>query len=156
MNKTLQFSLAALVGFSATLAIAPDAHAATTATRALDVAKSKTGAPYKYGAAGPSRFDCSGLTMWSFGKVGKKIPRTAQAQYNASSKVSPSHRKVGDLIFIGNSSRSIYHAGIYAGFWKGHGWMLDAPKPGRTVGLHQISGYTKGAPRAYYGSIANR
>lgn len=153
MNKTLSFSLAALAGFSVTLAVTPDAHAASTSVpvKALNVAQSKTGAPYKYGAAGPSRFDCSGLLMWSYGKVGKKLPRVAQSQYNSSVKVSPSHRKVGDLIFIGKSSRGIYHAGIYAGFWAGHGWMLDAPHTGSTVGLHKISNYTAGSPKAYYG-----
>ncbi len=52
-----------------------DAEAATAhSTKALKVAASKKGAPYKYGAAGPSRFDCSGLTVYSFKKAGKKLP----------------------------------------------------------------------------------
>jgi len=152
MHNTLKFSLAALVGFTATVGLAPDAHAAPSlSTRAMDVAKKQIGDPYKYGAAGPDRFDCSGLVQYSYKKVGKKIPRVAQSQYNSTKKVSPSHRKPGDLIFIGNSSGSIYHAGIYAGFWDGHGWMLDAPKPGKKVGFHQIRYYTAGSPRAFYG-----
>lgn len=151
MHKTLKFSVAALIGFGVTVAVAPDAHAATTAQKALGVAKTKQGSPYLYGAAGPSKFDCSGLTMYSFKKVGKSIPRVAQDQYNRSAKVSPSSRKPGDLIFIGSSSGNIWHAGFYAGFWDGYGWMLDAPKPGRTVGFHKIKNYTGGSPRAYYG-----
>lgn len=151
-HKTLSFSIAALVGFGGTLALAPDAHAATTAQRALSVAKAQKGDPYKYGATGPNAFDCSGLVKYSYAKVGKSVPRVAQDQYNRSKKVSPSERKPGDLIFIGSSSGNIWHAGFYAGFWDGYGWMLDAPKPGRTVGYHKIKWYTDGSPRAYYGT----
>ncbi len=152
MHKTLTFSVAALVGFGATVALAPDAHAVPSlSTRAMDVAKAQKGDPYKWGAAGPNAFDCSGLLYYSYGKVGKKLPRVAQSQYNSSKKVSPANRKPGDLIFIGKSSGGIYHAGVYAGFWSGYGWILDAPKPGKTVGYHKIKDYTAGSPRAYYG-----
>ncbi|MFJ4902906.1 C40 family peptidase [Streptomyces sp. NPDC088727] len=139
---------------SLVVGISGPAEATTTLQqRALNVAKSKKGAPYSWGAAGPSRFDCSGLTSYSFKKAGKTISRTAQAQYNKSKHVSPKSRKAGHLVFIGRSSKSIYHVGIYAGYWSGKGWMWDAPKPGRTVGLHPIKNYTAGAPRAYYGQV---
>lgn len=151
MNKTLTFSVAALVGFGATVALAPDAHAATTAQKALSVAKDQKGDPYKWGATGPNAFDCSGLVKYSYAKVGKSVPRVAQDQYNRSKKVSPSNRKPGDLIFIGKSSGGIYHAGFYAGFWDGYGWILDAPKPGQDVGYHKIKNLTAGSPKAYYG-----
>jgi cell wall-associated NlpC family hydrolase len=152
MNKISGIAVSSLVAGGLVLTMATDSQAATTLrSKAEAVAKKQIGDPYKYGATGPSSFDCSGLNYYSYNKVGKRLPRTAQGQYNSSHKVSPSGRKPGDLIFIGNSSRSIYHTGIYAGFWSGHGWMLDAPKPGRTVGYHQIRYYTGGAPRAYYG-----
>lgn len=69
------------------------AEAATPATKALQVAASKKGSPYKYGAVGPKRFDCSGLTLYSFKKAGKSLPRTAAAQYNKTNHVSASNRK---------------------------------------------------------------
>src|SRR3546814_14786886 len=71
---------------------------------------------YQWGAEGQSRFDCSGLVWYSYKRSGKTLPRTAQAQYNKSRKVSPRSRRVGDLVFIGRSSRGIYPVGLYAGF----------------------------------------
>lgn len=144
-------SLAAvLVGTSAGTAEA----APSLGYRAMKVAAAQKNDRYQWGAEGPSRFDCSGLSYYSFRKVGKSIPRTAQAQYNRSHHVSPSKRKVGDLVFIGRSSRGIYHVGIYAGFWSGKGWMWNANTGsyrGRKVVLAPIREYTVGSPRAYYG-----
>lgn len=110
-----------------------EAHAAPHAAKALQVAASKKGAPYRYGASGPSRFDCSGLTLYSFKRVGKKLPRTAQQQYNKTRHVSASARKRGDLVFF-HSGRSIYHVGIYAGGGK----IWHSPKTGAVVRLERI------------------
>lgn len=130
MNKTLKFSIAALAGFTATLAAPQPSHAATQTLgqKALVVAAKQKGDPYRYGAVGPNKFDCSGLTLYSFKKVGKKIPRTAQAQYNKAKHISKSSRRAGDLVFFGGT-RSVYHVGIYAG----HGYIWHAPKPGQRV-----------------------
>ncbi|WP_326676062.1 C40 family peptidase [Streptomyces sp. NBC_01237] len=110
-----------------------DAEAATHSTKALKIAASKKGSPYKYGASGPRRFDCSGLTLYSFKKAGKKLPRTAQQQYNKTRHISSSMRKKGDLVFF-HSGRSVYHVGIYAG--KGKIW--HSPKTGALVRLEKI------------------
>lgn len=154
-NKTLSFSLAALVGFAGSLAFAPEAEAATTIrARALEIAGAQKGDPYQWGAEGPNAFDCSGLTYYSYHKAGKTLRRTAQQQYNSSAKVSPSNRKVGDLVFIGKSSGGIYHVGIFAGVKDGKGWMWNANTGsyrGRKVVLAPISEYTAGSPRAFYG-----
>ena len=142
---------ALLVGTSAGTA---EAASGTLAQRALKVAAAQKNDRYQYGAEGPSRFDCSGLTWYAYKRSGKTLPRTAQAQYNKSRHVSPSSRKVGDLVFIGRSSRGIYHVGIYAGFWSGKGWMWNANTGsyrGRKVVLAPIKEYTAGSPRAYYG-----
>ena len=61
--------------------------------------------------------------------AGKSIPRTAEAQRAASSKVS--NPAPGDLIFFGYPA---YHVGIYAG----GGMMYDSPRTGKTTGLHVI------------------
>ncbi|MCX4967953.1 MULTISPECIES: C40 family peptidase [unclassified Streptomyces] len=110
-----------------------EAEAATHSTKALTIAASKKGSPYKYGASGPRRFDCSGLTLYSFKKAGKKLPRTAQQQYNKTHHISKSKRKKGDLVFF-HSGRSVYHVGIYAG--KGKIW--HSPKTGAVVRLEKI------------------
>lgn len=157
MNNALKFTLAATVGFTAVMVASPNAHAATTIrARALSTASAQKNDPYRYGAAGPNAFDCSGLVYYSYKHNGKTLPRTAQSQYNHSSHVSPANRQKGDLVFIGTSSGSIYHVGIYAGFWSGKGWMWNANTGsyrGRKVVLAPISEYTAGSPRAYYGRI---
>jgi cell wall-associated NlpC family hydrolase len=126
-------TLAAVGGSLVVPGVAPDAEAATPATRALQVAASKHGSPYQWGATGPHRFDCSGLTLYSYKKAGKKLPRTAAAQYNKTHHVSASHRKAGDLVFF-HSGRNVYHVGIYAG--KGKIW--HSPKTGEVVKLERI------------------
>ncbi|WP_327358185.1 C40 family peptidase [Streptomyces sp. NBC_01304] len=123
--------------------LAADAEAASPAGRALQIAASKKGSPYKYGAEGPRRFDCSGLTLYSFKKAGKKLPRTAAQQYNKTKHISKGNRQRGDLVFF-HSGRSVYHVGIYAG--KGKIW--HSPKPGTRVRLERI--WTKSV---WYGRV---
>ena len=77
----------------------------------------------------PAGFDCSGFTSYVYRQVGKSIPRTAEAQRAASSKVS--NPVPGDLIFFGYPA---YHVGIYAG----GNMMYDSPRTGKTTGLHVI------------------
>ncbi|MFJ9866935.1 C40 family peptidase [Streptomyces sp. NPDC101165] len=126
-------TLAAVGGSIVVPGLATDASAAGTAAKALQVAASKKGAPYAWGATGPRRFDCSGLTLYSFKKAGKKLPRTAAQQYNKTHHISAGNRKAGDLVFF-HSGSSVYHVGIYAG--KGKIW--HAPKTGAVVRLEKI------------------
>ena len=126
-------TLAAVGGSIAVPGLATDASAATMATKALQIAASKKGAPYAWGATGPRRFDCSGLTLYSYKKVGKTLPRTAAQQYNKTHHISAGSRRAGDLVFF-HSGSSIYHVGIYAG----HGKIWHAPKTGDVVKLERI------------------
>ncbi|TQK43122.1 cell wall-associated NlpC family hydrolase [Streptomyces sp. SLBN-118] len=137
-------TLAAVGGSLLVPGTVPEAHAATTrAKAALKVAASKRGAPYRYGAAGPSRFDCSGLTLYSYKRVGKKLPRTAQQQFNKTRRVPASSRQQGDLVFFHSGSR-VYHVGIYAG----RGRIWHSPKTGSWVKLEKI--WTKSV---WYGRV---
>lgn len=113
---------------------APPAHAAPAAAgMALKIAASKKGAPYQWGAVGPYRFDCSGLTLYSYKRAGKKLPRTAQAQYNRTHRVAKSDRRKGDLVFF-HGSGGVYHVGIYAGSDR----IWHSPKAGSWVKLERI------------------
>ncbi|GGW37924.1 C40 family peptidase [Streptomyces xantholiticus] len=103
------------------------------ANKALKVAASKEGSPYRFGAKGPYRFDCSGLTLYSYKKAGKTLPRTAQQQYNRTRHVSASARKRGDLVFF-HAGGFVYHVGIYAG----GGRIWHSPKTGDVVRLAKI------------------
>ena len=103
------------------------------ALKAYHIAEAQVGKPYLWGAPGPRAFDCSGLTQYSYLHAGKALPRTAQDQYNRTTHISASSRKVGDLIFFG-STRSIYHVGFYAG----NGYILAAPYTGAKVRFEKI------------------
>ncbi|MGW9136100.1 C40 family peptidase [Streptomyces sp. NPDC055681] len=126
-------TLAAVGGSVITPGAVAEAQAAAHSAKALNIAASKKGSPYRYGATGPHRFDCSGLTMYAFKKVGKKLPRTAQQQYNKTRHISASQRRRGDLVFF-HWGRSVYHVGIYAG--KGRIW--HSPKSGAVVRLEKV------------------
>jgi cell wall-associated NlpC family hydrolase len=79
--------------------------------RAADAAQSKIGAPYVYGAAGPSSFDCSGLVQWAYKQAGLSVPRTSYEQASAGAPVDVAALQPGDVVsFYGGS-----HTGIYIG-----------------------------------------
>jgi cell wall-associated NlpC family hydrolase len=87
------------------------------------------GAPYQWGAAGPSRFDCSGLTLFVYRHFGKSLPHSSAQQYGVMHHFAPSQKVPGDLLFFKNSSGRISHVAIYAG----SGYMWHAPHSGSTV-----------------------
>lgn len=114
---------------SSNVAPAPAPAAApvqTAGQKALDAARSAIGSPYVYGAAGPSSFDCSGLTSWAYRQAGVEIPRTSQAQAGAGQQVSLDALQPGDIIaYYGGAS----HVGIYTG----NGTIIDALNSGTPV-----------------------
>jgi cell wall-associated NlpC family hydrolase len=105
-----------------------------TGAKVLAEARKHKGAKYRFGAAGPRVFDCSGYTSYVFRKaLGKKLPHKANSQQRYGKAVAKSKAKPGDLIVIRSGSYG-YHAGIYAG----GGYMWDSPRAGKTVGKHKI------------------
>jgi cell wall-associated NlpC family hydrolase len=102
------------------------------AAAALNAAKSKIGAPYVWGATGPSSFDCSGLTSWAYSQAGVSIPRMSQSQANAGTRIGQSQLKPGDLVLFYSD---LHHVGLYAG----NGQVLHAPKPGANVRYESIN-----------------
>ncbi|MFI6425692.1 C40 family peptidase [Promicromonospora sp. NPDC050880] len=92
-------------------------------------ARTRIGAPYLLGAAGPTAYDCSGLTMMSWASQGVDITRTSRSQYLAVGKVGYDALRPGDLIFYGSNPAdpsSIYHVAMYSG----GGMMIEATLPG--------------------------
>ena len=92
-------------------AFAPSASAMTRSNRiglGLDIARHQTGDPYQYGAAGPNRFDCSGLVYYSYRRAGfRHIPRTSSAQAHHMRRISRRHLRRGDFVFFyGGRARS--------------------------------------------------
>ena len=99
----------------------------------LSIAARYVGTPYLYGGSTPNGFDCSGYTGYVFKQLGISLPRTANAQLNATRRISRSAARPGDLVFF-VSGGSAYHVGIYAG----NGKLYDAPRSGKTVQKREI------------------
>ena len=91
------------------------ASVATLGQRAIAEAVQHAGQSYRYGAAGPSQFDCSGFTLYVFSRLGRSLPHNAAAQYGQVQHIAPDARQLGDLIFTRRPDGSIGHVGIYAG-----------------------------------------
>ena len=109
----------------------PPPAPASGAQGAIDFARAQIGEPYRWGAAGPDAWDCSGLTMGAWGAAGRSLPHYSVAQYEQSTPVSAAQLQPGDLLFWGSSSdpSSIYHVALYIG----GGQMIHAPRTGRPV-----------------------
>ena len=100
---------------------------------AVNIAHAYLGTPYVYGGAAPGGFDCSGLTEYVYGRLGKYLPRSAEQQFEYVQKIPQSWVQKGDLIFFG-SPGAIYHVGIYVG----NGMIEHAPSPGNVVQIIHI------------------
>lgn len=100
---------------------------------AMRTAVAQKGDPYGYGAAGPNRFDCSGLTFYSFRRAGfSGIPRTSAAQAGFARHIPRSAMRRGDLIFF-TGGGGVYHVGVFAGWFHGRRMVLHAPYSGTRV-----------------------
>ena len=101
---------------------------------ALRFAVQQIGDSYVWGAAGPIRWDCSGLTMRSFQQAGVRLPHSSRAQYSYGRSIPRSNLQPGDLVFFGSP---ISHVGIYIGKNK----MVHAPRPGARVQIAEFGNY---------------
>jgi peptidoglycan DL-endopeptidase CwlO len=116
---------------------------ASAAQIAVNAAYSVLGAEYVWGSAGPSTFDCSGLTSWAWAQAGVYIPHSSAGQYDALPHVPLSAVQPGDLIFYFSP---ISHVAIYAG----GGNIIHArhPGPGGEVQVSSMYGYSTPAGAA--------
>lgn len=101
----------------------------------VDVAESVLGAPYRYGGAASTGFDCSGLVFFAYAKLGVAVPRTVAAQSAAATRVPDGELAPGDLVFFRVRGRHIDHVGIYAG----RGRFIHAPARGKTVAFASLA-----------------
>jgi len=132
--------LLVLLALLSLVVVARPADAAPTlGQRAVAEASRHYNAPYRYGAAGPSRFDCSGFTMYVFGRLGRSLPHSSASQYNARGvrHISRAQIALGDLVFTIRDGR-IRHVGIFAG----NNQMWAATQTGDVVRKQSLSGRT--------------
>lgn len=74
---------------------------ASPMTAAVDVGRQYLGVPYVFGGTNPATgLDCSGLVQLVFRRLGVSLPRTAQAQFDATARVALDDLQPGDLVFF--------------------------------------------------------
>lgn len=103
------------------------------AEKVIGIARKYVGVPYRWGGTNPKTgLDCSGFTQLVFRQVGVSLPRVSRDQARVGREVgSLAQALPGDLVFFNSP---VSHVGIYLG----DGKMLDAPRPGGTVGVHEV------------------
>ena len=117
----------------------------TQARTVVSWAEEQLGKPYRWGAAGPGTFDCSGLTMVALAQAGIGVTHNANAQWQQTKAhpVAESQLTPGDLVFYAGSDGSVAAPG-HVGIYVGNGEIIDAPYTGASVRfdpLTSISGY---------------
>jgi cell wall-associated NlpC family hydrolase len=96
--------------------------------RVVAYALAQVGDAYVWGASGPAAFDCSGLTMRAYQRVGISLPHSSSAQWGSGRHISEGSLQPGDLVFYYSP---IHHVGIYIG----GGMIVHAANPGEGVAI---------------------
>ena len=134
-------ALAGTILFSVAPSTPAAAAATTEAQQIVAIAKAQRGDPWRYGASGPSAFDCSGLVIYAYKKAGDgrairagtlRSARTIYLYFKSRGKASRTNPKLGDLVVWGRGS----HIGIYIG----NGKAISTLRNGvRIHGVHAVS-----------------
>ncbi len=109
----------------------------------VKVAYAQLGKPYRYAGSGPDVFDCSGLVMYCYARVGVRLPHSSYMQARCGVPVSYSELQPGDLVFF----RGYGHVGIYIG----DGQYIHAPHTGDVVRIADL-----GRRRDFCGAVRIR
>jgi cell wall-associated NlpC family hydrolase len=131
LNQQIQQALSTMPAAPQAALAAPQFQAPFQAPRntpadiALDAAKTKVGAMYSWGAAGPYNFDCSGLVQWAYRQAGVELPRTSFEQSHVGAPVAFENLQPGDIVVTNGGG----HVGMYAG----DGKLLNAVQSGEPV-----------------------
>jgi hypothetical protein len=135
----------------------PAARPGSAAGSALvATARRYLGVPYLFGGVNPAiGLDCSGLVQLVYRQVGLSLPRTAQQQYDATSRVGRDDLQPGDLVFFARTYADPHDWITHVGIYLGDGLQINAPTDGQVVSIQPVfSGYW-GAHYAGAGRAAN-
>ena len=106
-------------------------YVAGPAGRVVEFAFRQVGKPYRWGAAGPHSYDCSGLALAAWQQAGVGLPHNAARQFGSTAHVNRADLRPGDLVFFYGP---ISHVGVYIG----NGKMIHAPEYGENVRVASI------------------
>ena len=124
--RALRYRVLRRGGYRTGLRLPPANSRAGIAVRA---ALSRLGSPYVWGATGPDRFDCSGLTQWSYARAGIHLDRTTYQQIYDGIPIPRSQVRPGDLVFpsTGHVQMAI-----------GNNLVVEAPHSGAAVRISPL------------------
>ncbi|WP_433474912.1 NlpC/P60 family protein [Spirillospora sp. CA-142024] len=124
--------------------------AAARGAIAVQAALKWLGTPYSWGGGdmdGPSYgvaqgagivgFDCSGLTMYAWGKAGVRLDHWTGTQWTSGPHIPISDLRPGDLVFFATDKSdpaTIHHVGLYISGDR----MVEAPYTGERVRISSI------------------
>jgi peptidoglycan endopeptidase LytE len=115
----------------------------TKLQQVLDFAHAQVGKPYKFAAAGPVSYDCSGLTKASLAIAGVKLPHQSLAQSKLGTAIDwkTTPIQAGDLVFTFSSKSPtvISHVGIAISSTH---W-IEAPNTGSVVRIGKLPSSTR-------------
>lgn len=134
-------ALAGAILFTTAPAPAAAATITTEGQQIVQIAKRQIGDPWRYGAAGPNAFDCSGLVLFAYKRAGDYAAvrsgrlRSARSMYlwfKSHGRTSRTNPRIGDLVVWGRGS----HIGIYIGSGKAISTLMSGV---RIHGIHAVT-----------------
>jgi cell wall-associated NlpC family hydrolase len=102
------------------------------AVEAIAFALRQVGKPYRWGAAGPDAFDCSGLVYAAYAAAGIRIGRTTFQWRHDGPQVPLSLIEPGDLLFYPGSDGTPANPG-HVVMYLGGGQVIQSPQAGEDV-----------------------
>jgi cell wall-associated NlpC family hydrolase len=109
----------------------------------LDFAKAQVGKPYEFGKAGPTSYDCSGLTKAAFAQVKVSLPHQSLLQSKLGTAIDWKSVGIqaGDLVFTYSTKNTtqISHVGIAISATQ---W-IEAPYTGGSVRISTLPSASK-------------
>ncbi|GLZ81903.1 hypothetical protein Afil01_67100 [Actinorhabdospora filicis] len=106
----------------------------------VNFALAQVGKPYVWASSGPGGYDCSGLTLRAWSKVGLALPHNAAAQWNMLPHIPRDQLRPGDLVFYNDLS----HVAMYIG----NGYVVQAAINFNNVKVETV----ESAASDYYGA----
>jgi cell wall-associated NlpC family hydrolase len=112
-------------------------------TAAITFAITQLDKPYVFGAAGPSAYDCSGLTMAAWAQAGIRLPHYTVAQARAGTPVDRSAAvSPGDLIIVSGDDSTLAAPG-HVGLYLGDGLVINAADPADGIRVQTYANFVQ-------------
>jgi cell wall-associated NlpC family hydrolase len=102
------------------------------AATAIAFAEAQAGKPYRWGAAGPGSYDCSGLVYAAYAAAGIHLARTTYQWQQDGTVIPLSQIQPGDLLFSAGSDGTATNPG-HVVMYLGGGQVIQAPQAGQDV-----------------------